>query len=102
MVKRAFLVQRCAAVVFVLAIAPGLAQAYIDPGSGAYMVQAMFALIGAIIFYARHPMRSLKSFGRWVAGRWRKDRSVSTQEPALEAGDPHDPLAANKANDETH
>ncbi len=74
--------QRCAATVLVLAMAPGLAQAYIDPGSGAYMVQAVFALVAAVIFYARHPVQSLRAFGRWMTGRWRKD---ATSDAAIEA-----------------
>jgi hypothetical protein len=55
--------------VLILATAPGAAMAYIDPGSGAYMVQALFTLVAAGLFYARHPIRSLRSFWRWVSGR---------------------------------
>ncbi len=50
-------------------MAPAAAMAYIDPGNGAYMVQALFALIGAAFFYLRHPIRSLKALGQWLARR---------------------------------
>jgi hypothetical protein len=62
---------RFAAVVAVLAMAPTLAFAYIDPGNGAYMVQALFALVGAAFFYLRHPIRSLKSLWQWTLDRVR-------------------------------
>ena len=42
---------RFVGVVVVLASAPGLAMAYIDPGNGAYMVQVIFTLVGAGAFY---------------------------------------------------
>ena len=60
---------RCAAVVLILALAPAAAQAYIDPGNGAYMVQALFTLIGAAIFYLRHPVRTLKAAWHWAFHR---------------------------------
>ena len=74
--------RQCAVVLLVLALAPTLAQAYIDPGSGAYMVQALIALIGAVVFYARHPVRSLQAFGRWITSRWRKEEPSSAGEAA--------------------
>jgi len=43
-----------------LGSAPTVAMAYIDPGNGAYMVQLLFTLVGAALFYVRHPIRSLK------------------------------------------
>ena len=56
-------------IALVLMTAPGAAMAYIDPGSGAYMVQAIFTLVAAGLFYARHPIRSLRTFWRWVSNR---------------------------------
>ena len=70
----------------VLAMAPGAAMAYIDPGSGAYMVQALFALVAAGLFYARHPIRSLKAFWRWVRKRPEADPSL----PQTDAGEAAD------------
>jgi hypothetical protein len=71
-------------IALVLAMAPGAAMAYIDPGSGAYMVQALFALVAAGLFYARHPIRSLKAFWRWVCRRPATD-PLSPQTDAGEA-----------------
>jgi hypothetical protein len=34
---------------------PSAAFAYIDPGTGAMMVQALLALVAAAVFYFRHP-----------------------------------------------
>lgn len=61
---------RLACVTLILSMAPGLAMAYIDPGSGAYMVQALFAVVGAALFYVRHPIRSIRAFAnRFLGGR---------------------------------
>jgi hypothetical protein len=59
---------RFAAVVSSLALAPAAAMAYIDPGNGAYMVQALFTLVGAALFYVRHPIRTVKHFWRRYVG----------------------------------
>lgn len=40
---------------------PSIAFAYIDPGTGAYVVQALIALIAACITYIRHPLKALKA-----------------------------------------
>jgi hypothetical protein len=80
--NKALSVRRCAVIILVLAMAPTLAQAYIDPGSGAYMVQALFALVGAMLFYLRHPVRSLRAFGCWVISRWRKVDGASGSDAA--------------------
>jgi hypothetical protein len=58
-------------IVLLLATAPKVASAYIDPGNGAYMVQALFAMIGAALFYLRHPGRTLKAIWGWVLRRGR-------------------------------
>lgn len=54
-------------------MAPTVALAYIDPGNGAYMVQALFALVGAALFYLRHPIRSLKELWQWFSSRGRQE-----------------------------
>ena len=80
---------RLACVTAILAMAPGLALAYIDPGSGAYMVQALFTLVGAALFYIRHPIRAFRAFAdRLFAGRRAKRSSDSEafDEMALRAG----------------
>jgi hypothetical protein len=69
---------RFAAVVVVLATAPSLALAYIDPGNGAYMVQALFTLVGAAIFYLRHPVRSLKAAWHWALQRFKEPAQART------------------------
>ena len=61
---------RCAVAVIIFAMAPTMAFAYIDPGSGAYMVQAVFTVVGAALFYVRHPIRAIRAFAdRLFAGR---------------------------------
>jgi len=66
--KGSFGVRTVLIVVF-LATAPQLAMAYIDPGNGAYMVQALFTLIGAALFYLRHPVQTAKLLWRKLTGR---------------------------------
>ena len=39
---------------------PQTALAYIDPGTGAYLVQGLAALVGAIAFYVSHPTELLR------------------------------------------
>ena len=60
---------RCLLIVLFLATAPKVATAYIYPGNGAYMVQALFTLIGAALFYVRHPVRTLKFIWGWLLRR---------------------------------
>jgi hypothetical protein len=36
------------------------AYAYIDPGSSAYLIQALVALVAAVVFYIRHPITLIK------------------------------------------
>jgi len=40
--------------------------AYIDPGTGAMLVQAFMALIASIIFYFRHPRQLWRDFKNWL------------------------------------
>jgi hypothetical protein len=78
--------------VLILAAAPGAAMAYIDPGNGAYMVQALFTLVGAALFYVRHPIRSAKL--AWAA-LLRRFGSDSGREPNGDVGAPT-PAAVNE------
>jgi hypothetical protein len=61
-------------------MAPTVALAYIDPGNGAYMVQAMFALVGAALFYLRHPIRSLKELWRWMSSHAKRDSTAHRED----------------------
>jgi len=79
---------RFVAVVVVLAMAPTLAFAYIDPGNGAYMVQALFALMGAAFFYLRHPIRTLKSIWRWAVDRFKPSSEASEAAGTAEIAHP--------------
>lgn len=40
---------------------PGLAFAYVDPGTGAYLLQLIIAVFGAAVFYLTHPAQFIKS-----------------------------------------
>ena len=48
---------------------PGIAHAYIDPGTGAYVVQLLIALAGAVAFYAMQPVRMFKAWFRRLTGK---------------------------------
>jgi hypothetical protein len=65
------------ALVAMLGTAPGVAFAYIDPGNGAYMVQALFTLVGAALFYLRHPIHLLRSAWGWISKRWKQRQPPS-------------------------
>jgi hypothetical protein len=84
--KRAYVDPRAAAVVLAFAMAPSLAQAYIDPGNGAYMVQALFTLLGAALFYVRHPIRTVKSCWHWMFNRKQKLSNAGPVPASKESG----------------
>lgn len=48
---------------------PAAVFAYIDPGSGALLIQGLLALIGAIIVFFRSPLKSIKEFYTSVKNR---------------------------------
>jgi len=54
-----------------LSITPVVALAYIDPGSGSYMVQVILTLTATGFFYLRHPMRFFQLVWRWLSSRLR-------------------------------
>jgi len=74
-----------------LVLAPSLAFAYIDPGNGAYMVQALFTLVGAALFYLRHPIRTLKESWHWVLGRFRPQQAAAHAADHPETSDISEP-----------
>jgi hypothetical protein len=90
MLKR-FMSPRGILTVAFLAASPSVAMAYIDPGNGAYMVQALFTLLGAALFYVRHPIRTAKLIWNRVRGRGGEDEAAAEQESF--------PEGASAAND---
>jgi hypothetical protein len=68
---------RFALVALMLGLTPAAAMAYIDPGSGAYMVQVLFTLAAAAFFYVRHPIRSLRALWNWMTNRWKQEARPS-------------------------
>lgn len=42
------------------ACTPQVSLAYVDPGTGAYLVQGLAALAGAVAFYISHPRELLR------------------------------------------
>ncbi|MCE4538162.1 hypothetical protein LXT12_12965 [Pelomonas sp. P7] len=40
---------------------PSMAFAYVDPGTGAYLVQALIAMVVAVLAYIRHPIKTLRT-----------------------------------------
>lgn len=67
--KDSFFGLRIMGTVLLFALAPSLAWSYIDPGNGAYMVQLLFTLVGAALFYIRHPVRFFHALRNWVFRR---------------------------------
>jgi hypothetical protein len=43
--------------------------AYIDPGTGAFLVQSLIALFVSILFYLRHPIQFVKMIYRKIFPR---------------------------------
>lgn len=69
--------------VVVLALAPAAAFAYIDVGNGAYMVQALFTVAGAALFYLRHPIRTAKKIGLRISRAFRPGRDAGDSSPSI-------------------
>jgi hypothetical protein len=69
---------RYVGIVLLIGMAPTVASAYIDPGNGAYMVQVLFTLVGAAIFYLRHPIATFRALMRWVFNRRKKEEFSSS------------------------
>ncbi len=68
-----------------LGTAPTVAMAYIDPGNGAYMVQVLFTLVGAALFYVRHPIRTLKLIWQRLSGGAKSDPEAAADAAAADA-----------------
>ncbi len=85
-------------IVVYLALTPAVAMAYIDPGNGAYMVQALFTLLGAALFYVRHPVRTAKLLWNRLRGR-ASDDGATPERGSLTEGSPaaNDTAAADGA-----
>jgi hypothetical protein len=43
--------------------------AYIDPGTGAYLIQALVAILAAVFFAIRHPIELIKSLIKKIMGK---------------------------------
>ena len=50
------------------------AHAYIDPGAGAFILQAIIAFFGVVVFYLGYPIKIIKSFFK------KKDRNIDSKE----------------------
>ncbi len=55
--------------VFLLGMVPTVAYAYVDPGTGAYIVQAIIAVIASGLFFLRNPIRVLKNLWKRITRR---------------------------------
>jgi len=74
--ERAAAARRLRWTVAVVALtSPAIAFAYVDPGTGAYIVQSIMALIGVATFYAARPIRFLRNLLTW-----RKQSAVAESE----------------------
>ena len=82
-----------------LALAPSLAWSYIDPGNGAYMVQVLFTLIGAGLFYIRHPIRFFQALRNWVFRRNSTGSALLGEAADIDAS--LEPASAEKATGST-
>ncbi len=48
--------RKISSLVCALLILPATAHAYVDPGTGAYLLQTLIAVFGAAVFYIARPM----------------------------------------------
>jgi amino acid transporter len=59
-------------ILFLLLLIPSAAHAYIDMGTGAFLVQALMAIAGAVVLFIRHPIKTLKAW-------WKRRRTGSDE-----------------------
>ena len=52
-----------------LVLYANLCFAYIDPGTGAYLIQALVAILAALFFAIRHPIELIKSLIKKIMGK---------------------------------
>jgi len=60
------------AVLISIAIYPSVAYAYVDPGTGAYLLQLLIALFGAVVFYASRPMQLFRLIREYFSRKNKK------------------------------
>lgn len=58
-----------AALLLALLAMPGPALAYIDPGSGSFLLQMLLAALAGTAFYGRQIVARIRRFFRRIAGR---------------------------------
>jgi hypothetical protein len=50
--------------------------AYFDPGSGAFIIQALIATFTVIMFYLSYPIRIIKNFFKYIKEKFTKKKNV--------------------------
>ena len=55
-------------------IEPLIVKAYIDPGTGSIIIQAVIAFIAVIIFYFKFFWRKIRDFFRYFLNKYKKDK----------------------------
>jgi len=50
----------------IFASAPSVSHAYVDPGTGAMLVQALLAVVAIAFFYLRNPRILLSDLAKWL------------------------------------
>ena len=53
--------------------------AYFDPGSGAFILQALIAMFTAVMFYLSYPIRIIKKIFKSVKEKFTKKKDVEKQ-----------------------
>lgn len=53
-------------ILVMFALVPGVSHAYVDPGTGAMLVQALLAVIAIAFFYLRNPRTLLSDLAKWL------------------------------------
>ena len=62
-------------VIIILCI-PSNAYAYIDPGTGSFIIQSILAIGGAIMFYLGYPIRILKNIYKKIFKKNKNKKNI--------------------------
>ena len=69
------LLNRCFLILAIIFCSTSYAYAYIDPGTGSFIIQSILAIGGAIVFYLGYPIRMFKN----IYNKIFKKKSVSEE-----------------------
>ena len=67
------------AILILLLLYPNYSFAYFDPGTAAFIIQSLIALIGSVFIFLANPIRSIKSLLNKLKKKKQDDKAKSSK-----------------------